>query len=88
MSYCGMVFRLSFKRLAAIRGSRAHQLIDRLQPKLQADDADFEEEEESLWLVRPEAVRQVVMGEPLVTDYPQPYGIAYCHLPSHRQDAR
>ncbi len=86
MSYCGMVYRLSFKRLAVIRGSRAQQLLDRLAPKLRMADEDFddEEDEDDEPLPRPsDALRQIVMGEPLMSEYPAPYGFAFIALYQH-----
>jgi hypothetical protein len=76
MSYCGVAYRLSFKRLAAIRGSRAQQLLDRLTPELAVDDADCDEDDDGdESLPRPsEALGQIVMGEPLVADAPELYG--------------
>ncbi len=88
MSYGGMVLRLSFERLRNIMGSRAQDLVDKLSPKLKLDDEDFmddedEEEDEEPIPLPSEALRQIIMGEDLVSYYPESYGAALLVIYHH-----
>ena len=83
MGYCGMVYRVSFKRLGALCGSRAQQLINRLSPDL-AGDNDLDDDEDALqgepWLSSSEALRRIIMGDSVSPNDAAAYGMAMIAL--------
>jgi hypothetical protein len=65
MGYCCMPYRIDFKRLSALRGSRDQALFDRLRALALADiDEDDEDDEDENWDDDPEASQARVMNNP------------------------